>query len=86
MGKLEGKIALVTGGNSGIGLATPNRFAGEGAHVFITGRTSPQRSSHSSYLTRGAGWSRTPALQRGSEVAALVTAPDGGGDHASAPM
>ena len=38
MGKLEGKIALVTGGNSGIGLATANRFASKGAHVFITGR------------------------------------------------
>ncbi len=36
--KLEGKIALVTGGNSGIGLATAQRFVAEGAHVFITGR------------------------------------------------
>jgi len=38
MSKLQGKIALVTGGNSGIGLATAQRFAKEGARVFITGR------------------------------------------------
>ena len=38
MGKLEGKIGLVTGGTSGIGFATARRFVDEGAHVFITGR------------------------------------------------
>jgi NAD(P)-dependent dehydrogenase (short-subunit alcohol dehydrogenase family) len=38
MGQLDGKTAVVTGGTSGIGLATASRFAAEGAHVFITGR------------------------------------------------
>src|SRR3569623_4738 len=37
-GKLEGKIALVTGGTSGIGLATAQRLVAEGAHVYVTGR------------------------------------------------
>ncbi|MEU4098635.1 SDR family oxidoreductase [Streptomyces sp. NPDC026673] len=38
MGQLDGKTAIVTGGTSGIGLATAQRFAAEGAHVFVTGR------------------------------------------------
>ena len=40
--KLEGKTAVITGGNSGIGLAIAQRFVEEGAHVFITGRRRAQ--------------------------------------------
>ncbi|MGI4864740.1 MAG: glucose 1-dehydrogenase [Janthinobacterium lividum] len=43
--KLAGKIALVTGGNSGIGLATAQRFVAEGAFVFITGRRQAELDS-----------------------------------------
>ena len=42
MNKLEEKIALITGGNSGIGLATAKQFVNEGAYVFVTGRREPE--------------------------------------------
>jgi NAD(P)-dependent dehydrogenase (short-subunit alcohol dehydrogenase family) len=51
MGKLEGKIALITGGNSGIGLATATEFVNEGAYVFITGR----RESELAVATKAIG-------------------------------
>ena len=42
MGKLGRKTALVTGANSGIGLATAKQFVNEGAYVFVTGRRDPE--------------------------------------------
>lgn len=40
--KLDGKVALVTGGNSGIGLGTARTLVANGAHVYITGRRQPE--------------------------------------------
>ena len=42
MGKLEGKVAVITGGSSGMALASAKRFVEEGSHVFITGRRQEQ--------------------------------------------
>jgi NAD(P)-dependent dehydrogenase (short-subunit alcohol dehydrogenase family) len=52
MGRLEGKIALVTGANSGIGLATAKSFVTEGAYVYITGRRDSELARAAAAIAR----------------------------------
>src|SRR5215472_17158987 len=52
MGKLTGKIVVITGGNSGIGLATAKRFVEEGAHVVITGRREKELKEAAAFIAR----------------------------------
>ncbi|MES2056924.1 MAG: SDR family NAD(P)-dependent oxidoreductase, partial [Pseudomonadota bacterium] len=50
MKMLEGKVAVITGGSSGIGLATAKRFVDEGAHVVITGRREKELKDAATFI------------------------------------
>ena len=69
VGKLSGKVAVITGGSSGIGLATAKRFVEEGAHVVITGRREKElkeaaASIHDNVTTVAGDVSRLDDLDR----------------------
>src|SRR5258708_16495925 len=53
MGKLRGKLAVITGGTTGIGFATAKRFVDEGAYVFITGRRQKELDEAVKTIGRG---------------------------------
>jgi NAD(P)-dependent dehydrogenase (short-subunit alcohol dehydrogenase family) len=50
--RFDGKVAVITGGSSGIGLATAQRFVAEGGYVFITGRRQSELPQPTSSLSR----------------------------------
>ena len=68
MTRFEGKVAIVTGGSRGIGMATVARLAGEGAHVLVADRIEPES------LPDGAAYLKTDATQAGDAQAAVAEA------------
>jgi NAD(P)-dependent dehydrogenase (short-subunit alcohol dehydrogenase family) len=72
-GRLEGKVAIITGATSGIGEATARRFAAEGARLVIAGRTVDKGEALARELGEGVLFRRADVL-READIAALVDA------------
>ncbi len=69
--RLEGQIAVVTGGTTGIGLATAKRFATEGARVFVTGRRQAELDASMPAAARCCRWGRLPKSSTTTRSAAM---------------
>jgi NAD(P)-dependent dehydrogenase (short-subunit alcohol dehydrogenase family) len=77
MGRLDGKVALITGGESGIGLATARLFVTEGARVHLAGLHKDQLAGASDDLgADAASWSVTDVTEEDQVIAALAQATD----------
>ena len=75
MGKLEGKVALVTGSGRNIGRATVLRLAGEGAHIVVNARSNQQEAETVAREARDLGVKPVPVLAdigKNTEVVSLA--------------
>ena len=70
-GRLEGKIAVITGGTSGIGEATAEVFAAEGAKVVIAGRSEEKGTQIANRLGANVVYQRTDVINE-QEIKALI--------------
>ena len=76
MGRLDGKAAIITGGEGSIGMATAHAFVAEGASVFLAGIAEPELKSGAAELGGNAAWAVTDVTDSGQVKAAVDAALD----------
>src|SRR5215472_164395 len=74
MGRLDGKVAIITGGEGSIGMATARAFAAEGASVFLAGISEPDLKSGAAELGDRADWAVTDVTDSAQVKAAVDAA------------